>query len=81
MNNHTIGFIGLGNIGKPIFDNISKKMKNLYCFDQLNSKGSSSYKFTDTKKIFEICDVIIFCIKTNKEIFDIIKKNKQPLLF
>ena len=76
MNNHTIGFIGLGNMGKPIFDNISKKMKNLYCFDQLNSKGSSAYKFTDTKKIFEICDVIIFCIKTNKEIFDIIKKNK-----
>ena len=76
MNNHTIGFIGLGNMGKPIFDNISKSMKNLYCFDQHNSKGSSLYKFTDTKKIFEVCNVIIFCIKTNKEIYEILKKNK-----
>ena len=76
MNNHTIGFIGLGNMGKPIFDNISKSMKNLYCFDQQNSKGSSLYKFTDTKKIFEVCNVIIFCIKTNKEIYEILKKNK-----
>ena len=75
MNNHTIGFIGLGNMGKPIFDNISKSMKNLYCFDQHNSKGSSLYKFTDTKKIFEVCNVIIFCIKTNKEIYEILKKN------
>ena len=75
MNNHTIGFIGLGNMGKPIFDNISKSMKNLYCFDQQNSKGSSLYKFTDTKKIFEVCNVIIFCIKTNKEIYEILKKN------
>ena len=41
-------------MGKPIFDNISKSMKNIYCFDHHNSKGSSLYKFTDTKKIFEI---------------------------
>ena len=49
MNKHTIGFIGLGNMGKPIFDNIFKSMKNIYCFDHHNSKGSSLYKFTDTK--------------------------------
>ena len=76
MNNHTIGFIGLGNMGKPIFDNISKKINNLYCFDQQDLEVNSSYKYTDINKIFEICDVIIFCIKTNKEIFDILKNNK-----
>ena len=73
MNNHTIGFIGLGNMGKPIFENISKKINHLYCFDQQNLDINSSYEFTDTKRIFEICDVIIFCINTNKEIFDILK--------
>ena len=46
------------------------------CFDQQNLDINSSYEFTDTKRIFEICDVIIFCIKTNKEIFDILKKYK-----
>ena len=76
MNNHTIGFIGLGNMGKPIFDNISKSLKNLHCFDQKDFKGSPFRKFTDVNKIFEVCDVVIFCIKTNKEIFDILKKNK-----
>ena len=76
MNNHTIGFIGLGNMGKPIFESISKKINHLYCFDQQNLDINSSYEFTDTKRIFEICDVIIFCIKTNKEIFDILKKYK-----
>ena len=76
MINHTIGFIGLGNMGKPIFDNISKSLKNLHCFDQKDFKGSPLHKFTDVNKIFEVCDVIIFCIKTNKEIFDILKKNK-----
>ena len=76
MINHTIGFIGLGNMGKPIFDNISKSLKNLHCFDQKDFKGSTLHKFTDVNKIFEVCDVVIFCIKTNKEIFDILKKNK-----
>ena len=76
MINHTIGFIGLGNMGKPIFDNISKSLKNLHCFDQKDFKGSPFRKFTDVNKIFEVCDVVIFCIKTNKEIFDILKKNK-----
>ena len=76
MINHTIGFIGLGNMGKPIFDNISKSLKNLHCFDQKDFKGSQLHKFTDVNKIFEVCDVIIFCIKTNKEIFDILQKYK-----
>ena len=76
MINHTIGFIGLGNMGKPIFDNISKSLKNLHCFDQKDFKGSPLHKFTDVNKIFEVCDVVIFCIKTNKEIFDILKNNK-----
>ena len=67
MINHTIGFIGLGNMGKPIFDNISKSLKHLHCFDQKDFKGSQLYKFTDINKIFKVCDVIIFCIKTNKE--------------
>ena len=63
-------------MGKPIFDNISKSLKNLHCFDQKDFKGSPFCKFTDVNKIFEVCDVVIFCIKTNKEIFDILKKNK-----
>ena len=36
--NSNIGFIGLGNMGKPIFDNLNKKFSNIFCFDKDKSK-------------------------------------------
>ena len=36
--NSNIGFIGLGNMGKPIFDNLNKKFSNIFCFDKDTSK-------------------------------------------
>ena len=36
--NSNIGFIGLGNMGKPIFDHLNKKFSNIFCFDKDKSK-------------------------------------------
>ena len=33
--NSNIGFVGLGNMGKPIFDNLNKEFSNVFCFDKL----------------------------------------------
>ena len=47
--NSNIGFIGLGNMGKPIFDNLNKNFSNIFCFDKDTSKlkknNSSSFYF------------------------------------
>ena len=39
--NSNIGFIGLGNMGKPIFDNLNKNFSNIFCFDKDISKSVS----------------------------------------
>ena len=39
--NSNIGFIGLGNMGKPIFDHLNKKFSNIFCFDKDTSKDKS----------------------------------------
>ena len=37
--NSNIGFIGLGNMGNPIFDNLNKNFSNIFCFDKDTSKN------------------------------------------
>ena len=73
--NSNIGFVGLGNMGKPIFDNLNKEFSNVFCFDKDTSKLKIN-KFTSSlNEIFEKCKIIIFCIESNEQIIDIIKEN------
>ena len=74
--NSNIGFIGLGNMGKPIFDNLNKKFSNIYCFDNDTSKLKENNFSSSLIEIFEKCKIIIFCIESNEQIIDIIKENK-----
>ena len=74
--NSNIGFIGLGNMGKPIFDHLNKKFSNIFCFDQDTSKLKKNNFSSSLIEIFEKCKIIIFCIESNEQIIDIIKKNK-----
>ena len=74
-NNSNIGFIGLGNMGKPIFDNLNKKFSNIYCFDNDSSKLKKNNFSASLDEIFEKCKIIIFCIESNEQIIDIIKEN------
>ena len=74
--NSNIGFIGLGNMGKPIFDNLNKKFSNIFCFDKNISKLKKNNFSSSLIEIFEKCSVIIFCIESNKQVIDIIKENK-----
>ena len=74
--NSNIGFIGLGNMGKPIFDHLNKKFSNIFCFDQDTSKLKKNNFSSSLIEIFEKCRVIIFCIESNEQVIDIIKENK-----
>ncbi len=74
--NSNIGFIGLGNMGKPIFDHLNKKFSNIFCFDKDTSKLKKNNFSSSLIEIFEKCKIIIFCIESNKQIIDIIKENK-----
>ena len=74
--NSNIGFIGLGNMGKPIFDNLNKKFSNIFCFDRDTSKLKKNKFSSSIIEIFEKCKIIIFCVESNEQIIDIIKENK-----
>ena len=74
-NNSKIGFIGLGNMGKPIFENLKKKFSYIYCHDKDYSKLEPKFLKKDISEIFKDCGVIIFCIESNKQIINIIRKN------
>ena len=73
--NSNIGFIGLGNMGQPIFDNLNKEFLNIFCFDKDMSKIKNNRYSSSLYKIFENCKIIIFCIESNEQIIDIIKEN------
>ena len=73
--NSNIGFVGLGNMGKPIFDNINKEFSNVFCFDKDTSKLKINKFSSSLNEIFEKCKIIIFCIESNEQIIDIIKEN------
>jgi len=75
LNNSKIGLIGLGNMGKPIFENLKKKNSEIYCYDKDNTKLDFKDKNKTNKHIFKNCSVIIFCIESNEQIIDIIKSN------
>ena len=73
--NSNIGFVGLGNMGKPIFDNLNKEFSNVFCFDKDTSKLKINKFSSSLNEIFEKCKIIFFCIETNEQIIDIIKEN------
>ena len=73
--NSNIGFVGLGNMGKPIFDNLNKEFSNVFCFDKDTSKLKINKFSSSLNEIFEKCKIIIFCIESNDQIIDIIKEN------
>ena len=73
--NSNIGFVGLGNMGKPIFDNLNKEFSNVFCFDKDTSKLKINKFSYSLNEIFEKCKIIIFCIESNEQIIDIIKEN------
>ena len=75
LNNSKIGLIGLGNMGKPIFDNLIKNFYDIYYFDEDNTKLGFNNIKTTVKDIFKDCNVIIFCIESNDQIIDIIRNN------
>ena len=74
--NSNIGFIGLGNMGKPIFNHLNKKFTNIFCFDKDLSKLKNNNFSSSLIEIFEKCKIIIFCVESNEQIIDIIKENK-----
>ena len=74
--NSNIGFIGLGNMGKPIFNHLNKKFSNIFCFDKDLSKLKNNNFSSSLIEIFEKCKIIIFCVESNEQIIDIIKENK-----
>ncbi len=74
--NSNIGFVGLGNMGKPIFDNLNKEFSNVFGFDKDTSKLKINKFSSSLNEIFEKCKIIIFCIESNEQIIDIIKENK-----
>lgn len=74
--NLNIGFIGLGNMGQPIFDNLNKQFSNIFCFDKDISKIKNNNFSCSLNYIFENCKIIIFCIESNEQIINIIKENK-----
>ena len=74
--NSNIGFIGLGNMGKPIFNHLNKKFSRVFCFDKDISKLKKNNFSSSLIEIFEKCRVIIFCIESNEQVIDIIKENK-----
>ena len=59
--NSNIGFIGLGNMGKPIFDNLNKKFSNIYCFDNNTSKLKKNKFSASLDEIFEKCKIKGHC--------------------
>ena len=73
--NSNIGFVGLGNMGKPIFDNLNKEFCNVFCFDKDTSKLKINKFSSSLNEIFDKCKIIIFCIESNEQIIDIIKEN------
>jgi len=73
--NSNIGFIGLGNMGKPIFNHLNIKFSRIFCFDKDTSKLKNKFS-SSLIEIFEKCKIIIFCIESNVQIIDIIKENK-----
>ena len=73
--NSNIGFVGLGNMGKPIFDNLNKEFSNVFGFDKDTSKLKINEFSSSLNEIFEKCKIIIFCIESNEQIIDIIKEN------
>ena len=73
--NSNIGFVGLGNMGKPIFDNLNKEFSNVFCFDKDTSKLKINKFSSSLNEIFEKCKIIIFCIESNEQIIDIIKED------
>ncbi len=73
--NSNIGFVGLGNMGKPIFDNLNREFSNVFCFDKDTSKLKINKFSSSLNEIFEKCKIIIFCIESNEQIIDIIKEN------
>ena len=74
-NNSNIGFIGLGNMGQPILENLNKEFSNIFCFDKNISKIKNNNFSSSLNEIFENCKIIIFCIESNEQIIDIIKEN------
>lgn len=73
--NSNIGFVGLGNMGKPIFVNLKKEFSNVFCFDKDTSRLKINKFSSSLNEIFEKCKIIIFCIESNEQIIDIIKEN------
>ena len=73
--NSNIGFIGLGHMGQPIFENLKKEFSNIFCFDKNTSKMKNNNFSSSLNEIFENCKIIIFCIESNEQIIDIIKEN------
>jgi len=74
--NSNIGFIGLGNMGKPIFNHLNKNFSNIFCFDKNLSKLKKNNFSSSLIEIFEKCKIIIFCVESNEQIIDILKENK-----
>ena len=73
--NSNIGFIGLGHMGQPIFENLKKEFSNIFCFDKNTSKMKNNNFSSSLNEIFENCKIIIFCVVSNEQIIDIIKEN------
>ena len=83
INVKTIGFIGLGVMGMPMFKNLCSN-KNL----NVNGYDINSLKLNEIKKlklsvssnienIFEISDLVITCLPSGKDVEEVYFKNKM----
>ncbi len=88
MIKETIGFIGLGNVGFNLAQNLLTNKKKLYIFDinfkkYLDFKKQNVYKCSDIKDISNNCSVIITCLpspvsvkKVINSLLPYVKKNQ-----
>lgn len=80
-----VGFIGLGKMGYPIAMNINKsKSVDTYVWNRTYQRAiehSQTYKTKTVyiKEIFSNADIILICLPTYKEVFNIINDNIEFL--
>lgn len=77
MRIETIGFIGLGNVGKMLASNLISDKKKIYLYDKnkkayLNFKNKNTYFCKNLKEITNKSNILITCLPSPKEVNKVI---------
>ena len=68
-----IGFIGLGNIGKPMAKHLIKDVFDVYVYDvfekpRLELAALGATAVGNPKDMFQVCDHVGLCVRDGKEV-------------